>query len=107
MAAPRTTTGTLVLVDAGMLAGFRRSKPSLGQLHQALVHLHRPSPDVPAAVPADPSLKRDLAAGEQNTSDGDIIAAAVVFAPDGAPERSEERLVGEEGGQQCQSRWSP
>src|SRR3546814_14333310 len=86
MAAPRTTTGTLVLVDAGMVAGFRRSKPSLGQLHQALVHLHRQHPDVRAAVLADPSLKWDLAGGEQTTFEGDIIAGAVVCAPAGALE---------------------
>src|SRR3546814_18085199 len=84
--APRTTTGILVRVDAGMVAGFRRSKPSLGQLHQALVHLHRQHPDVRAAVLADPSLKWDLAGGEQTTFEGDIIAGAVVCAPAGALE---------------------
>ena len=53
-------TPTLVLVDAGMVAGFRRSSLSLGQLHQALVHLHRQHPDVHVAVVADPSVKFDL-----------------------------------------------
>ena len=45
---------TFVLVDAGMAAGFRLSKPSLGQLHQALAHLHRQHPDAQVAVLAIP-----------------------------------------------------
>jgi hypothetical protein len=75
---------TLVLVDAGMVAGFRRSSLSLGQLHQALVHLYRQHPDVRVAVVADPSLKWDLAKGDQPLFEGDIIAGAVVCAPAGA-----------------------
>jgi hypothetical protein len=75
---------TLVLVDAGMVAGFRRSSLSLGQLHQALVHLYRQHPDVKVAVVADPSLKWDLAKGDQPLFEGDIIAGAVVCAPAGA-----------------------
>jgi len=75
---------TLVLVDAGMVAGFRRTKPALSQLHQALVHLHRQHPDICTAVLADPSLKWDLGGGEQTTFEGDIIAGAVVCAPAGA-----------------------
>ena len=55
---------TLVLVDAGMAAGFRLTKPSLGQLHQALVHLHRQHPDAHVAVLGDPGLKWDVATGE-------------------------------------------
>lgn len=77
---------TLVLVDAGMVAGFRRPKPSLAQLHQALVHLHRQHPGVRTAVLADPSLKWDLGGAEQTTFEGDIIAGAVVCAPAGALE---------------------
>jgi hypothetical protein len=86
MASRTATTGTLVLVDAGMVAGFRRSKPSLAQLHQALVHLHRQHPEVRTAVLADPSLKWDLGGTEQTTFEGDIIAGAVVCAPAGALE---------------------
>lgn len=86
MASRTPTTGTLVLVDAGMVAGFRRSKPSLAQLHQALVHLHRQHPEVRTAVLADPSLKWDLGGTEQTTFEGDIIAGAVVCAPAGALE---------------------
>ena len=50
-----------MLVDAGMAAGFRLAKPSLGQLHQALVHLHRQHPDAAVAVLGDPGLKWDVA----------------------------------------------
>jgi hypothetical protein len=80
------TTSTLVLVDAGMVAGFRRATLSLAQLHQALVHLYRQHPDVKVAVVADPSVKWDLAGAEQAEFEGDIIAGAVVCAPAGALE---------------------
>lgn len=79
-------TPTLVLVDAGMVAGFRRATLSLAQLHQALVHLYRQHPDVRVAVVADPSVKWDLAGQEQAEFEGDIIAGAVVCAPAGALE---------------------
>lgn len=75
---------TLVLVDAGMVAGFRRATLSLSQLHQALVHLHCQHPGVLVAVLADPSLKWDLAGAEQAAFEGDIIAQAIVCAPAGA-----------------------
>jgi hypothetical protein len=78
--APRT----LVLVDAGMVAGFRRATPSLAQLHQALVHLHVQHPDALVAVVADPSLKWDLDKADQVQFEGDIVAGAVVCAPAGA-----------------------
>lgn len=74
----------LVLVDAGMVAGFRRSSLSLGQLHQALVHLHRQHPDVRVAVVADPSVKWDLAKADQPLFEADIVAGAIVCAPAGA-----------------------
>jgi hypothetical protein len=77
---------TFVIVDAGMVAGFRRATPSLAQLHQALVHLHLQHPDARVAVVADPSLKWDLGPGEQPAFEGDIIARAVVCAPAGALE---------------------
>lgn len=77
-------TSTLVLVDAGMVAGFRRATLSLAQLHQALVHLYRQHPDVKVAVVADPSVKWDLAGQEQAEFEGDIVAGAVVCAPAGA-----------------------
>jgi hypothetical protein len=75
---------TFVLVDAGMAAGFRRATPSLGQLHQSLVHLHREHPDARVAVLADPSLKWDLTAAESPLFEGDIVAGSIVCAPAGA-----------------------
>jgi hypothetical protein len=75
---------TLLLVDAGMVAGYRRATLSLAQLHQALVHLYRQHPDADVAVVADPSLKWDLAGAEQTAFEGDIIAQAIVCAPAGA-----------------------
>lgn len=75
---------TLVLVDAGMVAGYRRATLSLGQLHQAIVHLHRQHPEVQVAVVADPSLKWDLERADQDAFEGDIIAGAIVCAPAGA-----------------------
>jgi hypothetical protein len=77
---------TLVLVDAGMAAGFRLAKPSLGQLHQALVHLHAQHPAVAVAVLGDPALKWDVATAEGPMFEGDIVAGAIVCAPAGALE---------------------
>ncbi len=76
----------LVLVDAGMAAGFRLAKPSLGQLHQALVHLHRQHPDARVAVLGDPALKWDVPTADAARFEGDIIAGALVCAPAGALE---------------------
>ena len=75
---------TLVLVDAGRVAGFRRSSLSLSQLHQALVHLHRQHPQASVAVLADPSVKWDLSKADQPLFEGDIVAGAIVCAPAGA-----------------------
>ena len=75
---------TFVLVDAGMAAGFRLSTPSLAQLHQSLVHLHRQHPEVSVAVLGDPTLKWDVPTAEAPMFEGDIIAGAIVCAPAGA-----------------------
>src|SRR5688572_28115830 len=77
---------TLVLVDAGMAAGFRLSKPTLHQLHQALVHLYRQHPEADVAVLGDPTLKWDVPASESAAFEGDIVAGALVCAPAGALE---------------------
>lgn len=74
----------LVLVDAGMTAGFRLAKPTLHQLHQALVHLHRQHPDADVAVLCDPALKWDVPKTESAAFEGDIVAGALVCAPAGA-----------------------
>ncbi len=75
---------TLVIVDAGMAAGFRLAKPSLRQLHQALVHLHVQHPDALVAVLGDPALKWDVPTAEGPLFEGDIVAGAIVCAPAGA-----------------------
>lgn len=75
-----------MLVDAGMAAGFRLAKPSLGQLHQALVHLYAQHPTVAVAVLGDPALKWDVATAEGPMFEGDIVAGAIVCAPAGALE---------------------
>lgn len=75
---------TLVLVDAGMVAGFRRANLSLAQLHQALVHLYHQHPEAMVAVVADPSVKWDLSGPEQAAFEGDVVAQVVVCAPAGA-----------------------
>ncbi|MEO6318993.1 MAG: hypothetical protein ABIP36_09445 [Acidimicrobiales bacterium] len=75
---------TLVLVDAGMAAGFRLAKPSLSQLHQALVHLYRQHPEACVAVLGDPALKWDVSTAEGPMFEGDIVAGALVCAPAGA-----------------------
>lgn len=77
---------TLVLVDAGMAAGFRLSKPSLAQLHQSLVHLYCQHPEVSVAVLGDPTLKWDVPKADAVMFEGDIIAGAIVCAPAGALE---------------------
>ena len=75
---------TFVLVDAGMAAGFRLAKPSLGQLHQALVHLHRQHPDAAVAVLEIPRSSGTWRPPEAPMFEGDIIAGAIVCAPAGA-----------------------
>ena len=50
--------GTLLLLDANTLAGWRRPSPSLAQLHHAVLHLERARPDDRVAVIADPAGPR-------------------------------------------------
>lgn len=69
-----------------MAAGFRLAKPSLSQLHQALVHLTFQHPEARVAVLGDPALKWDVATAEGPVFEGDIIAGAIVCAPAGALE---------------------
>ncbi len=64
---------TTVLLDADTVAGWRRTAPSLAQLH----------PDVTVAVVADPSLKWALPDEEQAAFEEDIVGRAVVCAPAG------------------------
>jgi hypothetical protein len=74
----------VVLVDAGTLAGWRRSAPSLAQLHQALLHLGAQHREERIAVLADPALKHQLPTAEQDDFDADIASGVLVCAPAGA-----------------------
>ena len=76
--------GTLLLLDADTLAGWRRPAPSLAQLHHALLHLERAHPDDRVAVIADPSMKFALTAEEQSRFDADIVGGVLVCTPAGA-----------------------
>jgi hypothetical protein len=76
--------GTLLLLDADTLAGWRRTSPSLAQLHHALLHVERARPDDLVAVIADPSLKFSLPAEEQSRFDADIVGGVLVCTPAGA-----------------------
>ena len=73
----------VLLVDAGAVAGWRRPKPSLAQLHQALLHLHAQHPRMAVAVVGDPALKHQLPAGEQPDFDADVALGLIVCAPAG------------------------
>ena len=66
-----------------MISGWRRSTPSLEQLHQAVFHLVAAHPDLRVAVVADPALKHQLPVAEQPMLDGDIEVGAIVMAPAG------------------------
>ena len=81
---------TVVLVDAGAVAGWRRAKPSLGQLHQALLHLAAQHPGALVAVVGDPALKHQLPPLERPDFDADVSLGIIVCAPAGT-------LVGTEG----------
>jgi hypothetical protein len=78
--------GTLLLLDADTLAGWRRSEPSLAQLHHAVLHLERARPDDRVAVIADPSLKFSLHGDETSRFEADIVGGVLVCTPAGAIE---------------------
>lgn len=72
-----------VIVDADMLAGWRRATSSLDQLHEAVGQLRRQEPDVQVAVVGDPALKWALPESEHGRLELDITSRAIVFAPAG------------------------
>jgi hypothetical protein len=78
--------GTLLLLDADTLAGWRRSTPSLAQLHHAVLHLERARPEDRVAVIADPSMKFSLGPEEQSRFEADIVGGVLVCTPAGAVE---------------------
>lgn len=74
---------TLVLLDADTVAGWRRTKPSLGQLRGATADLLGQHPDLKVAVVADPSIKWALDESEHDAFEEAIVQRAVVCAPAG------------------------
>lgn len=74
----------LLLLDADTLAGWRRAKPSLAQLHHVVLQLERARPDDQVAVIADPSMKFSLTAEEKQRFDADIVGGVLVCTPAGA-----------------------
>lgn len=75
--------GTVVLLDADTVAGWRRATPSLEQLHRAIADLKAQHPNVTVAVVADASIKWALPSTEQAAFERDIVTRAVVCAPAG------------------------
>ena len=73
----------MVLLDADTVAGWRRPKPSLEQLHRAISDMRTQHPDVVVAVLADASIKWALPPEEQPAFETDIVTRAVVCAPAG------------------------
>lgn len=85
----REGRSTVVLLDADTVAGWRRSSPSLAQLHHARRDLEAEHPDVHVAVVADPSIKWALPETEQDAFERDIVARDVVCAPAGTSDGSD------------------
>lgn len=73
----------IVLVDADMLAGWRRVTPSFAQLREALADLARQEPGTAVAVVADPSLKWDLDPAEQDEIEQEVRTGHILYAPAG------------------------
>ena len=74
----------LVIVDADLLAGWRRSTPSLAQLREAVAALVAQEPDATVAVIADPALKWSLDPADQAAIDLDITSRFLLLAPAGS-----------------------
>lgn len=74
----------LVIVDADTVAGWRRAKPSLTQLWQAVDDLRALHPDADVAVVADPSLRWALAPHEQAAMEEDVRTGRMLYAPAGS-----------------------
>lgn len=73
----------LVIVDAELVASWRRPAPSLAQLHDAVDALRAAEPDLLVAVIADAALKWDLDAVERALVEDDIVSRFLLFAPAG------------------------
>lgn len=73
-----------MIVDADLLAGWRRPTPSLGQLREAVAALAAQEPDAAIAVIADPALKWSLDAADQADIEHDITSRFLLMAPAGS-----------------------
>ncbi|MCU0267105.1 MAG: hypothetical protein MUF83_00520 [Acidimicrobiales bacterium] len=73
----------LVIVDADMLAGWRRVTSSLDQLHAAVDDLRHQAPDAVVAVISDPALKWALPESDRLRMEEDIRTGALLLAPAG------------------------
>lgn len=73
-----------MIVDADLLAGWRRPTPSLAQLREAVAALVSQEPEATVAVIADPALKWSLDAADQAAIDHDITSRFLLLAPAGS-----------------------
>ncbi len=73
-----------MIVDADLLAGWRRPTPSLAQLREAVAALVDQEPEATVAVIADPALKWSLDAADQAAIDHDITSRFLLLAPAGS-----------------------
>jgi hypothetical protein len=74
----------LVIVDADLLAGWRRPSASLGQLREAVAALKAQEPEATVAVIADPALKWALDAADQADIEHVIVSRFLLMAPAGS-----------------------
>jgi hypothetical protein len=74
----------LVIVDADLLAGWRRESASLAQLREAVAALEQQEPDATVAVIADPALKWALDPSDQADIEHDIVTRFLLMAPAGS-----------------------
>ncbi len=72
-----------MIVDADTVAGWRRARPSLAQLWQAVDDLRALHPDADVAVVADPSLRWALGTEEQAAIEEDVRSGRMLYAPAG------------------------
>jgi hypothetical protein len=73
----------LVILDADMLAGWRRATPSLAQLWDAVASLRDEYDDVQVAIVADASLKWALDGKERDQLDKEVGEGLLAYAPAG------------------------
>lgn len=82
--APAADRGRLVIVDADLLAGWRRPSASLVQLREAVGALRTQEPSATVAVIADPALKWALDDADRDDLELDITSRFLLMAPAGS-----------------------